>query len=95
VLQSDLLSMYRAQQHATGSTTYKVTKVGKAQKKNGHLRANVTTCWDVSAIDVVDKRGKSVLDKKKRPNRGSDALTLRQDGKTWLVIRDWNGKGKC
>lgn len=95
VLQGELLDMFRSQKHATGSTTWKVIKVGKTQKKDGHSRVSVTTCWDVSAVDVVNKVGKSVIDKKKRPNRGSDALTLRQDGKTWYVVRDWNGKAKC
>lgn len=95
VLQGELLDMFRAQQHATGSTTWKVVKVGEVEKKSGDLHASATTCWDVSAVDVVDENNKSVIDKKKRPNRGSDALTLRQDGKTWYVIRDWNGKAKC
>ena len=67
-------------------------KVGKVQKKSGHLQAGVTTCWDVSAVDVVNKHGKSVIDKKKRPNRGSTYLTLRQDGKTWYVVREWDGR---
>lgn len=95
VLQSDLLNMFRAQQHATGSTTWKVMKVGKTQKKKNHSQVSVTTCWDVSAVDVVDKHGKSVIDKKKRPNRGSDALTLQKTDTTWYVVRDWNGKAKC
>ena len=94
-LQDELLDMFTSQQHATGSTTWKVVKVGKVQKKSGHLEAGVTTCWDVSAVDVVDKHGKSVINKKKRPNRGSDALILRKDGETWYVVRDWDGKAKC
>jgi hypothetical protein len=93
--QDELLDMFTSQQHATGSTTWKTVRVGKIQKKTGHLRAHVTTCWDVSAVDVVDKHGKSVINKKKRPNRGSAALTLRLDGKTWYVVRDWDGNAKC
>jgi hypothetical protein len=95
MLQDELLGMFTAKQHATGSTKWKLVKVGKIQKKNGYLQASVTTCWDVSVVDVVDKHGKSVIDKKKRPNRGSDDLTLRQDGKTWYVIRDRDGHAKC
>lgn len=93
--QDELLDMFIAKQHATGSTTYEIVKVGRVEKKSGHLQASVTTCWDVSAVDVVDKRGKSVIDKEHRPNRGSAALTLRLDGKTWYVVRDRNGDKKC
>lgn len=94
-LQNELLDMFSAQQHATGSITWRTVKVSKPKKTNGHLQASVTTCWDVSAVDVVNKHGKSVINKKKRPNRGSDALTLRQDSDKWYVVRDWDGKAKC
>lgn len=94
-LQDELLDMFTAEQHATGSTKWKTVKIGKVQKKGGHLQASATTCWDVSSVDVVDKHGKSVINKKKRPNLGSSALTLRQDGKTWYVVRDWDGHAKC
>lgn len=94
-MQDELLTMFTSEQHVTGSVKYTIVKVGKAQKKSGHLRVRASTCWDVSATDVVDKHGKSVINKKKRPNNGSDALTLRLDGKTWYVIRDWDGNAKC
>lgn len=93
--QGILLDMFQAQRHSTGSKTWKVVKVGKIAKESGKLQVSATTCWDVTAVDIVDKRGKSVINKKKRPNRGSAALTLRLDDKVWYVVRDRNGKAKC
>lgn len=93
--QGVLLDMFQAQQRTTGSKTWEVVKVSKIKKKSGQYQVSATTCWDVSAVDVVDKRGKSVINKSKRPNSGSAALTLRRDGKIWYVVRDRNGKAKC
>lgn len=93
--QDELLDMFVARQHLTGAIKHDLTKVDKIKKKDGHLQAVVTTCWDVSATDVVDEHGKSIIDKKKRPNRGSKNLTLRMDGKTWYVVQERDGHAKC
>lgn len=46
-------------------------------------------------MDVVDKRGKSVINMKNRPNTRNYELIVRLDGKSWYVVQDRNGKAKC
>lgn len=92
--QDEITNAFTNGQHATGST--KVTEIVTKSilQKSGRSAAKVDTCVDVSNVDVVDKKGKSVVPPD-RPDRFSSRLQLEKYGKTWLVITDRDGSQKC
>ena len=81
-----LLDDRSAGHRQTGSTklTLISAKVGSSDQ-----RWAVTMCLDVSAVDVVDRDGKSVV-AKNRPDRVRDVLTVDQDTSSskWFVTQD-------
>lgn len=72
-------------------TSVKVDKIDGAQ---GRLKARVSACWDVSAVDVQDRTGKSVV-AESRPEVGAADLTLQQSAGRWYVIKDVAGARRC
>jgi len=89
--QDTVLQDLRTKQHQTGSTKVLSIDVGKSVRKNLY---RVNTCVDVSSVDIVDSRGKSVI-QGDRPNRAASALLVRRDKSVWYVVQDRDGKQKC
>lgn len=57
-------------------------------------RWRVRACIDVSSVDVVDKKGKSVV-AKDRPDRVRNQYTVEKDGEKYYVIKDELVNAKC
>lgn len=68
--------------------------VGTPKGDPGELKVGVDVCVDVSATDVVNKDGESVV-AEDRPVEASDRLELQQEDGTWFVTRERTGGHQC
>lgn len=91
--QNEVLDLYVAKRHLTGSTELLSIDVVSLKKDGRHLEARVNVCWDVAKLILVDQRGNPI--KTKRPNRGIDALRFRTENHRWYAYRYVDGKAKC
>lgn len=77
-----------------GSVKVLSVSQGKKSKKDGRQRVEVVTCIDVSEVDLVDKKGKSVVPKD-RPDKAASKLLLERNDNIWYIIRDRDDSKKC
>ncbi|WP_344756127.1 hypothetical protein [Gryllotalpicola koreensis] len=89
---------YRAQKaHAIGNTVINNTELESHREENGVATVRMYVCEDLSAVDVIDGSGKSLID----PSRAdfvAFVTELRGKSSTSLVIQSldyWSGGGIC
>ena len=83
-----------AGERQVGGTKVMFVKHGKITKKDGQRRVVAEVCVDVSGVDMLDKKGKSVISKD-RPDRAAEKLWMVAEDGSWYVYKSRDGSWKC